>query len=166
MNNPKTYECAICGERKNGAQPWFLIADNRWQDKLRILQWHERLAAQPGIYHACTAEHVQELVVHWMTTGSLDYPFARVPSLGRSGNGKRTLVMPQEAAENCEIDTFGARPIGELSVHRESMRRVLGEQPHSLTAILEALLKALRHPSPACKPEAESRDELFAAQEV
>lgn len=164
MSNPKTYECAICKERKNGAQPWFLIADNRWQDKLRILQWHERLAAQPGICHACTAEHVQELVVHWMTTGSLDYPFAQVPSRGRSGNGKRAPVIARQTAEDREIDIFGARPIGELSVHRESMQRVLGEHPHSLTAILEALLSALRYPSPACKPEAESRGEIFMSQ--
>jgi hypothetical protein len=164
VNNPKVYECAICGERKNGAQPWFLIADNRWQDKLRILQWHDRLAAQPGICHACTAEHVQELVVHWMTTGSLDYPFARVSSLARGGNGKRAPEIGRPIAKDCEVDIFGARPIGELSVHRESMQRVLGEHPQSLTAILEALLSALRHPSPACKPETRSPDEFLVAQ--
>ena len=164
MSNPKTYECAICGERKTGAQPWFLIADNRWQDKLRILPWHERLAAQPGIYHACTAEHVQELVVHWMTTGSLDYPFAMVPSRQRGGDGKRAPVISRQTPEDREIDTLGAELIGELSVHRESMQRVLGEHPHSLTAILEALLSVLRHSSPARKLETESRDEFLVAQ--
>lgn len=163
MNNARAYECAICGERRSGAQPWFLIADNRWQDKLRILHWHERLAAQPGICHACSADHVQELVVHWMTTGSLDYPFAQVRKGRRQS--RRTGVVP-ECATNCELEKLGAQPIGELSVHRESMQRILGEHPHSLTAILEALLSAVRHSSPGCKPEAETRDELFAAQEV
>ena len=164
MKNPRVYECAICGERKNGSQPWFLIADNRWQDKLRILQWHERMAAQPGIYHACTAEHVQELVVHWMTTGSLDYPFAMDPSRGPGGDGNRAPVICRQTPEDREIDTLGVDPIGELSVHRESMQRVLGEHPQSLTGILEALLSVLRHPYAARKPEAESRDELLVAQ--
>jgi hypothetical protein len=42
------------------------------------------------------------------------------------------------------VDISGARPIGELAVHRESMERVLMENPQSLQGILDALLDALR----------------------
>jgi hypothetical protein len=166
VSKPRAYACAICGEPKEGIEPWFLIADNRWQDKLRILQWNDVLAAQPGIYHACAAEHVQELVVHWMTTGSLDYPFAHVPIPGQRKAGKRAPIHDEESAEDADVDTSGARQIGELAVHRESMQRVLSENPHSLTAILEALLSALRRPSVPCKPAMESLDALLVAQEV
>jgi hypothetical protein len=37
--------CAICGGRRLGTDSWFLVAENRWEDKLQVLQWNERLAA-------------------------------------------------------------------------------------------------------------------------
>ena len=69
--------CAICGRDNSANQPRFLIAKNSWEDKLTILQWNESMASRPGIKAACSIEHVEELVIHWMTTGRLDYPFAR-----------------------------------------------------------------------------------------
>lgn len=167
MKLARTYACAICGVPRAEHEHWFLVANNRWQDKLRILQWNDRLAREPGIFHACTAEHVQELVVHWMTTGSLDYPFARVPKLGRHSLHHRGRLMAAESSPHSEVDTRGARQIGELSVHRESMQRVLSESPHSLTEILEALLSALRRTSPPPKPKPAAVDECWVlTQEV
>src|SRR5207247_713400 len=76
--------CTMCGDEKSASGLWFLLAENRWEDKLKILQWDSQLARQDGIRRACSAAHVQELVVHWMTTGSLNYPFARVSSDDRA----------------------------------------------------------------------------------
>jgi hypothetical protein len=76
-------------------------------------------------------DHVEELVVRWMTTGSLDHPFARTALGARGSRGGR-------------IDISGGRPLGELAVHRESLERVLAESPQSLRVILDALLEALR----------------------
>jgi hypothetical protein len=42
------------------------------------------------------------------------------------------------------IDFSGARQIGELAVHRESVERVLAESPQSLQVILDALQEALQ----------------------
>jgi hypothetical protein len=75
------------------------------------------------------------MVIHWMTTGRLDYPFART-SYGAAGWRRASLANP--------VDLKGARPIGELAVHRESLERVLSENPQSLQVILDALLDALR----------------------
>ncbi|HVO80999.1 MAG TPA: hypothetical protein VMT28_09720 [Terriglobales bacterium] len=137
--------CAICGEEKSAEDRWFLITESRWQDKLKILHWDDRLAAQAGIYPACSPAHVQETVLHWMATGGLDYPFARVSAMGRKRSGLRRGILLSEPEE---VDTSGARQIGELSVDRESIRRVLSENPYSLSAILDALLSALeRDPS-------------------
>ena len=41
------------------------------------------------------------------------------------------------------VDVSRARPIGELAVHRESVERVLMENPYSLQVVLDALLDAL-----------------------
>jgi hypothetical protein len=76
MTYLRTNACGICGEEQTGNETRFLVAENRWEDKLTILQWNEQIASCPGIQVACGVNHVEELVVHWMTTGSLDYPFA------------------------------------------------------------------------------------------
>lgn len=73
----RTPQCAICRQERSANQPRFLIAENTWEDKLTIMQWNDHLAARPGIQLACSIEHVEELVLHWMITGRLDYPFAR-----------------------------------------------------------------------------------------
>ena len=136
MNDVRTKLCAICGEERSANQVRFLVAENRWEDKLTILQWNEHMAGRDGIQVACSVNHVEELVIHWMTTGSLDYPFART-ALGAGG-------WRRPAAPGCRIDIRGERPIGELAVHRESIERVLAENPQSLKVILDALLDALR----------------------
>jgi hypothetical protein len=135
MSYVRTPLCAICGRDDSANQPRFLIAENSWEDKLTILRWNEPMASRAGIKAACSIEHVEELVIHWMTTGRLDYPFART-SYGVAG-------WPHSSPLG-RVDISGARPIGELAVHRESVERVLSENPQSLQVILDALLDALR----------------------
>ena len=136
MNHSRTPLCAICGQERSASQPRFLIAENSWEDKLTILHWNESMASRAGIQLACSIDHVEELVIHWMTTGRRDHPFTRT-ALGAAG--WRQLSTP-----GGRVDISGARPIGELAVHRESMERVLMENPQSLQGILDALLDALR----------------------
>ncbi|HEX4484922.1 MAG TPA: hypothetical protein VH088_01555 [Terriglobales bacterium] len=156
----QTLTCSICGDASAPTGRWFLVAENSWEDKLKILEWNERLASHNGVHQACSVGHVQQLVVHWMTTGSLDYPFAQLLKVGRTSarndsHGIRELE-------------FDARPIGELTVHRESMQRVLSESPHSLKTILDALLAALRRESPEMPgdPELENGDLQTSSWEV
>jgi hypothetical protein len=148
MNNPKTLTCAICGETRRGSQPWFLVIEDRWQDKLLVLHWDDHIADQNSARCTCKAEHLRELVVHWMTTGSLDHPFAQTPEDAQVP--QRELRVSWTARDGSE--NRGPRPIGELRVHRESMRRVLSENPQSLQTILDALLDGLRRESVHSEP--------------
>jgi len=158
MNHFRTHLCAICGEERSRNQPRFLVAENTWEDKLTILQWNEQMASRAGIQVACGIDHVEELVIHWMTTGSLDYPFAR-SALGATG-WRRSIPSAGR------VDLSGARPLGELAVHRESVERVLAENPQSLKVVLDALLDALRREiiieaEPAMRRESEpAKEEL------
>jgi hypothetical protein len=127
--------CEICGQASSANRPRFLIAENNWEDKLTILEWNEPMASRAEIKSACSIEHVEELVIHWIRTGRLDYPFART-SYGAAGWRQTT--------PRARIDLKGARQIGELAVHRESLERMLSESPQSLEVILDALLDALR----------------------
>jgi hypothetical protein len=135
MNYARTPLCEICAQHGSANQPRFLIAENNWEDKLTILEWNEPMASRAGIKSACNIEDVEELVIHWIRTGRLDYPFART-SYGAAGWRQTT--------PRGRIDLKGARQIGELAVHRKSLERVLSENPQSLQVILDALLDALR----------------------
>jgi hypothetical protein len=153
VNNLKILTCTICGEQGSGKQRRFLIAEDRWQDKLKILHWDDRLATHKGIHAACGPAHLEELVVHWMTTGCLDHPFARlVPGRSNTRQGRGPAKLDLLISEG--------HPIGELSVHRESLQRVLSESPQSLQTILDALLSALQQDSPGPEPNMDWEEEL------
>ena len=56
--------CTICLTDKKNNELWFLLVENRWTDRLKILSWHDELASNPGFHAACCAAHVQQLVIH------------------------------------------------------------------------------------------------------
>ena len=155
MDRPKMQECTICGEEKSPGQVWFLVAESQWQDKLTVLEWQDELTSRRGIYAACGAEHVEELVLHWMTTGGLDYPFATVGRKPRRNMPRVSLLRPPE-----EPDIAGARQIGELSVDRDSVRRALRDDPESLRVILDELVHALERETTGAAARLESADAM------
>jgi hypothetical protein len=150
--------CTICGGLRTAEDRWFLVTENRWEDKLKVLRWNERFASRGGVHGVCSAPHVRELVVHWMTTGSLNYPFAwTVPPLPW-----RARRLGSMRRENTDMEPSGIR-IGELAVHRESVGRALSENPQSLNVILDELLSVLRREAGEISNEAEVDDEILCA---
>jgi hypothetical protein len=140
MNSTAERYCALCLEPRVKGERWFLLTENRWTDRLKLLAWDDKLAAQPGVYAACGTAHVQELVIHWMSMGTLDYPFARAYSENKKPHRTDTSgTKPRET----EPDTKGVKVFGELAVHRESLERVLSESPQSLGTVLLAVVGAL-----------------------
>ena len=156
MDNPSMQQCTICGDERSAGQVWFLVAESHWEDKLTVLEWRDELARRQGIYAACSAGHVEELVVHWMTTGSLDYPFATVGQ-------KRGRLAPRRGSFLPfldEPDTRGARQIGELAIDPECVRRALREDPESLRVILDELVRALERETTGVTARLESADAM------
>jgi hypothetical protein len=90
MNDSVERLCTICLEPRTENDGWFLLTENRWTDRVKILGWSDALAAQPGVHAACGSEHVQQLVIHWMAMGTLDYPFARTYADHKQLSRKRT----------------------------------------------------------------------------
>jgi hypothetical protein len=156
MINTNRHECTICGEERSAGQVWFLVAENQWEDKLRVLEWKDSLATRRGIYAACSAGHVEELVVHWMTTGSLDYPFATVGCKPERRKQRLGSILPNIE----EPDTRGSRLIVELAVDRQSVLRALREDPDSLQVILDELLNALERETTGTAARFESCDAI------
>jgi hypothetical protein len=158
MNSLRSYACSICGEEKTGQPGWFLLIEDMWLDRLKILHWNDRLARQEGTHCVCSPKHVQELVAHWMVTGSLSYPFASTSEVGRER--ECAPAGSKETDPACPGDWSG-NLIGELAVHRESLERVLEENPYSLSTILEALLEAMQPRSIAIdRPKGKEENEF------
>ena len=156
MESLQNQLCTICGEEKTAGQVWFLIAESHWEDKLRVLHWHDGLAKRSGVHRACCPAHVQELVAYWMTLGSLDHLCnMAVTTVGAAERRVRpTLPILTEP------DTGEARQIGELAVDRESLDRALNENPGSLQILLDELLDTLEREVSDTAARLESGSEL------
>jgi hypothetical protein len=63
--------CAICESANCGESSWYLVIENRWQDRLKILNWNRTLALRAGMISTCGTGHLMQLVTRWITTGSL-----------------------------------------------------------------------------------------------
>jgi hypothetical protein len=120
----RPFACAVCGEEDVRPLNWYLLTENSWLNRIKILLWSDALACQPGVLPVCCAEHVQELVAHWMAVGSLNYPFAQVP-------GQRAIR--KLSAIPTEPDTRQETVVGELAIHRESLTRLLADNPQALS---------------------------------
>jgi len=142
MPNFIVHVCTICGREKT-KPGWFLVVENRWEDKLKVFQWDDRLATKSGVREVCSAAHARELALHWISTATLNYPFVR--SDYREAHG----IFP---TANSHLHANGAQELGALSVHRDSITRVLSENPNSLNPLLDELVLALR---PKCETEAD-----------
>jgi hypothetical protein len=155
MRDTESACCAICLQAHLPNQRWFLLTENRWTDQLRILRWNEKLAGHSEMYPACGVAHVQQLVVHWMTTGSLNYPFAcgeRRPAGSDSSISNNSEFQEELVTEGLEI-------LGELAIDRSSMPRILVDSPQSLGSLLFALAEALASPEDANDASVERRKE-------
>jgi hypothetical protein len=138
MNQRLEPFCTLCGREKRFLdQAWLLLVPNCWEDKVRVFEWDEELARRKGVHCACSPAHTEELVIHWMITGSLNYPFASV------GHSRRRRPTPRACSRQEAVDTSHAIFIGELAVDRESVERTLSEHPGSLGVVLEELRSAL-----------------------
>lgn len=130
---PKRY-CRICDRKAEPGQRGFVLAQDECTDMLSIFHWQD----SASVHYACCPAHVRELVIHWMVTGNLNYPFAEaLPRL------RAAIQDPMPLRDGKGSERGLAVPIGELAVDRDAVQRILGENPAGLEVILEELNDAL-----------------------
>jgi hypothetical protein len=150
----KHLPCSVCGQVTLRHGGWFLVVENRWFDRIKILTWHSSLAAKAGVKSACCREHLKALVTHWLDHARLDLlPDAQNHAFPITSDAARPEIDLGLASAGCLV--------GELFVHRETFSRIWTGSAASLECILEALIPApdetvreqltfpLFHPSPA-----------------
>jgi len=129
----KNPPCSVCGLDTFRHKGWFLVIENRWLDRLKILSWHPSLARRKGVQSVCCRLHLKTLIVHWLTQASL-----------RVAPTQALPVIPSGCDPDRDDVDLGSqalgRVVGELAVHRESLSRVWTGSPQSLEYILDALI--------------------------
>jgi hypothetical protein len=119
---------------------WFLVVENRWLDRLKILSWHPVLATGKDMRSVCGRQHLKVLITHWLTVGSLEL------------QANASLVVPITSESQTEADLGPlsvGRLVGELSVHREALSRVWTGSRETLECILRALIGPAEPRTPA-----------------
>jgi len=130
--------CVICGELRTVGETWFLITENRWEDRLNVWSYGGGQTRASG-YSLCSPKHVRELVVHWMTTGCLQYPFATNPHAEAKEQSDFALLN-EGKAHGPEISRSR---LCEIAVDREGIVRALRDAPLSLNTILDEMMIVL-----------------------
>jgi hypothetical protein len=128
----KRSSCCVCGLDTFRHKGWFLVVENRWLDRLKILSWHSSLAAQKDMRSVCCQQHLKTLIGHWLNQASLHLPPAYDPPLPIGSDPNLTDV-------DLGADAVG-RLVGELAVHRESFSRVWSGSAAALECIVDALI--------------------------
>lgn len=136
---PTRFPCAVCGIETHQHGSWFLVVENRWLDRLKILSWHPVLAAGKDMLSVCGRPHLKTLITHWLTKANLEL------------QAGRDLVVPitSESQKEADLGPLSVgRLVGELSVHRESFSRVWTGSPETLECILNALIGGVEPRTP------------------
>jgi len=128
----KRSPCSVCGIDTFRRTGWFLVVENRWLDRLKILSWHSSLASQKDMKSVCCRQHLRALIAHWLTRATLRLPPTHHPLLPIGSD-------PTLADFDLGPHAVG-RLIGELAVHRESFSRVWSGSAAALECILDALI--------------------------
>lgn len=132
--------CSVCGRESQEHARWFLVVEDRWLDRVKILSWHPALAEQAQMHSVCGKRHLQSLITHWLTYANLEFVAARSPEFALTGNEDATATEPEL--------TSAGRLVGELTVLRESVSQLWIGSPEAQASIFEALVGGLEVETP------------------
>ncbi|MGZ4838344.1 MAG: hypothetical protein ACXVZR_07310 [Terriglobales bacterium] len=116
MSQVHRYECEVCGSQERDHTNWLLVSDEPRARNIDILNWDDKLAAQPGICHVCCTDHLQVLVGRWM-----------MPDLG----------IRQNAEAQADAETSAS--LREFSLERACLSSSMETDRESLLAMLDAV---------------------------
>jgi hypothetical protein len=129
------FRCVVCGAEAHRHLGWFLVVENTWLDRVKILVWHPVLARQASMQSVCGEQHLKTLLTHWLTHANLKFFATGVPSW--------PAVDPDDFPEGDSITMSVGRFVGELAVHRESLSRVWTGSAQALECIVSALVEGI-----------------------
>jgi hypothetical protein len=123
--------CEVCGLGAFWHEGWFLVAENRWLDRVKVLQWDSQLSSRRGVMSVCCREHLKMLLENWTSIATRRLPVHNYPALP-IGSDPRLVEVDLSNIEASHL-------IGELAIHRESGSRTWSGSPEALDYIMDAI---------------------------
>lgn len=102
--------CVVCGIETKRHAGWFLVRENYWLDRVKILSWHPVLARERGMRGVCSKLHLKMLLTHRLNHANLQLIGGSIGPLPIS-----TDTSP--AGSSYARSSLG-RVVGELAVER------------------------------------------------
>ena len=125
--------CVVCGIETKRHAGWFLVAENYWLDRVKILSWHPVLARAMTMRSVCGKAHLKALLTHWVLHANLQL----VP---RCLNGSwRSPLRPLPSTFDHMAISSG-RVLCELAVQRDARAPLWTGSQEALDCMLDALL--------------------------
>jgi hypothetical protein len=125
--------CVVCGIETKRHAGWFLVMDNCWLDRVKILTWHPVLAREKGMRSVCGKPHLKALLTHWFHHADLQ--------LGPCQAGRVYPDSQESSAPLSYARSLAAgKMLGELAVERNPRSAGWTGSPETMEYILNALI--------------------------
>lgn len=124
--------CVVCGIETKRHAGWFLVMDNYWLDRVKILSWHPVLARERGMRAVCGNFHLKLLLTHWLNHANLQ--------LIAGGIARMPAAIDQTAAESRFASSSLGKVLGELAVERDEADKGWTGSPEAMECILNTLV--------------------------
>jgi hypothetical protein len=133
--------CCVCGIETKRHLGWFLVMENCWLDRVKVLSWHPTLARESRVRGVCGRVHLKTLLTHWLNHANLQLV----------AGGVAPLPLNTSRADSQYASFSVGRVLGELAVEREKISKVWTGSPETMDCILDALIGETNARSQAIK---------------
>lgn len=124
--------CTVCGIETKRHTGWFLVMDNHWLDRVKILSWHPVLASTGKMRAVCGKLHLKILLTHWLNCSNLQ--------LVASGYPPVPAGLPTHHGGTGYSNLSLGRVLGELAVERDWLSPSWTGSPEAMECILNTLI--------------------------
>jgi|SRR5882672_4251318 len=124
--------CVVCGIETKRHAGWFLVMDNYWLDRVKILSWHPVLARERAMRGVCGRLHLKMLLTHWLNHANLQ--------LIAGGMARIPVAVDATPAESRYTRSSLGRVVGELAVDRDGVSSEWTGSPEAMECILDTLI--------------------------
>lgn len=124
--------CAVCGIETKRHAGWFLVMENCWLDRVKVLAWHPVLAEEGRIRGVCGKLHLKTLLTHWLNHANLQ--------LVAGGIAHLPVSLDTTRAGSNYLSFSVGRVLGELAVERDRLSPVWTGSAEAMECILDTLI--------------------------
>lgn len=130
--DPARLSCVVCGIETKRHTGWFLVMDNCWLDRVKILSWHPLLSQTGKMSSVCGKIHLKTLLTHWLNHANLQ--------LMATGEVPLPITLDTALAGSSYANFALGKILGELAVERDPLSPVWTGSPEAMECILDALI--------------------------